>query len=131
MPSSDAQDDAVDIIAWRRIRERANSTVVLFGNCATGRNLDELRNRKCLETNPDAFLQTWFETTPVSPCIQAFYFPHSVDLREFAWKKAVRHSKSIFFDRCQVAYWAGLDGRRFATHQCWVEEDMRRRRGCL
>lgn len=126
-PPADQKDGGVDIIAWKHLRQRAVTTVLLLGNCATGGDLEELRSHKCSELHGDTFLTEWFEERPASPHLQAFFFPHAIDLTRhncYKWRHAARNSRSLMFDRCQVAYWAGADANARDEHQDWIDQQL-------
>lgn len=93
------KDDHVDLVAWRPHLDSAPGQVILFGQCATGRNWRD----KLGELNPVAFCGMWMERYPISPLLKAFFTPHRVYHPE--WEYICRHS-GILFDRCRVSYWA-------------------------
>lgn len=110
------QDDALDLIAWKDFSDGRPSKLIMFGQCASGRNWEN----KLGELNPRAFCGEWMQDSLISPePIRSFFIPHRVDRDrwEFNARKA-----GIFFDRCRIAFWASqANGADYRSHIAWVK----------
>lgn len=97
------KDDHVDLVVWRHFQDRRESKLVIFGQCATGRNWPD----KISELQPDAFWNHWMLEGQVSPLGRSFFIPHRIPEQgdRESWKYNARYA-GIMFDRCRVAYWA-------------------------
>lgn len=67
---SNPKDDGIDIVGWRRYRDRRNGTMVVLCQAATGNNWDE----KSVLTHVGAFRQ-WFATEIYSHAMGAIALP--------------------------------------------------------
>jgi hypothetical protein len=113
-----AQDDNLDIVAWRHFPDRLPGKLLLFGQCATG---DDWDKGKLTSLQPDPFCKYWFREHPPSPVIKAFFIPHRVG--KSRWYK-VSLFGGVMFDRCRLAYWvhAGKTLKVQAPYVAWVDE---------
>ena len=93
-----AQDDKLDVVAWRHFPDRLSGKLLLYGQCATGKNWTEKTN----ELQPLDFSETWFVSRPVS-YIKAFFMPHRIEGIDWEYH-SIRGG--IIFDRCRIAFWA-------------------------
>jgi hypothetical protein len=93
-----AQDDNLDIVAWKHFPDGLPGKILLFGQCATGENWDD---SKLMSLQADKFCQFWLSDFPPSPLIRAYFVPHRVDRRD--WNKVILFG-GIMFDRCRIAY---------------------------
>lgn len=100
-PTLSRQDDTLDVVAWRHFKDGLPGKLVLFGQCASGRNWEE----KASELTPEVFCTSWMIKTPVNHPLKAFFVPHRVDPDR--WEFISRRA-GIVFDRCRIAYWASL-----------------------
>ena len=100
----DRRDDAVDIIAWKHFPDQLPGKLIVFGNCATGRDWE---GAKKTELTPDAFCSDWMSDTPKCEIVRSLFIPHRVEHKRF-----LSHLKraGIIFDRCRVSYWAYFSG---------------------
>jgi hypothetical protein len=113
-----AQDDNLDIVAWRHFPDRLPGKLLLFGQCATG---DDWQEPKLTSLQPDDFCKYWLSDYPASPLIKAYFIPHRVDGSD--WYK-VNVFGGIVFDRCRISYWVH-SGKKLKVTQdyvAWVEE---------
>lgn len=90
------KDDRVDLVAWRDFSDKRRSKLVIFGQCASGRNWKD----KLPSLQPDVFWDQWMSEGKVSPLIRSFYIPFRVPSEE--WDIHAR-SGGILFDRCRIA----------------------------
>jgi hypothetical protein len=93
------QDDTLDVVAWRDFPDKRPGKLLLFGQCASGRNWKS----KISDLQPRDFCDIWMEQTPPSNLLKALFIPHQVDLDEW-WQRSVK--AKMIFDRCRIAYWA-------------------------
>jgi len=96
-----AQDDKLDLIAWRDFPDRAVGKLFLVGQCSSGRDWEE----KLRELDKDAFFDEWFSDRP--PSLRqmgiGFFLPHRIHRDKWA---SVTRRAGIVFDRCRIAYWS-------------------------
>lgn len=117
--SYSAQDDRLDIVAWRRpYPDQLPGQLVVFGQCAAGKDW----RKKLPELRPDSFCDKWFARCLVSPIARAFFTPYRIELGE-RWRR-VSVDGGILFDRCRIAY---LVHRRdaFGQHIRWSRATLR------
>ncbi|NQT18235.1 MAG: hypothetical protein HQ592_00925 [Planctomycetes bacterium] len=100
-----AKDDGVDIVAWKHFPDGLPGKLILFGNCASGKNWDASKRR---ELDPHSFCLDWMHNPPSSPIIRSFFIPHRIEREDLA-----SHSRraGIIFDRCRIAYYASRQTR--------------------
>lgn len=112
-----AQDDNLDIVAWRHFPDRKTGKLMLFGQCATG---EDWQKEKLTSLQPIEFCTYWLRERPPSPPIRAFFIPHRVD--PSGWYKANLFG-GIVFDRCRIAHWVrtGKRLRDFQPYLTWVD----------
>ena len=94
-----AKDDGVDVIAWRDFPDRAEGKLLLFGNCASGRDW----RQKVFELSPRTFCNKWISPEPPSKILRSMFSPHRVPRDE--WCDRISEV-GLLFDRCRLAYWA-------------------------
>lgn len=93
------QDDTLDVVAWRDFPDRAAGKLLLFGQCAAGRNW----RSKISDLQPRDFSDKYMQQAPSSNLLKALFIPHRIVDRQ--WRKRTVEAKLIF-DRCRIAYWA-------------------------
>jgi hypothetical protein len=117
-----AQDDKLDIVAWKHFPDRLSGKLILFGQCASGD--DEETWDKIYELNHHKFCSWWLrEPPPPDSMVKAFFVPHRI--HPLDWNKLAFWS-GIIFDRCRIAYWADR-GKRLkpaTTYLKWVRETL-------
>lgn len=97
-----AQDDTLDLVAWREFPDRAEGKLILVGQCASGANWESKKR----ELDEFSFFLQWFSDTPPSfsrGMSVGFFIPHRVTRRK--WVPTTRRA-GIIFDRCRIAYWS-------------------------
>src|SRR5258708_26009559 len=96
---TNAQDDTLDLIAWKDFPDRSEGKLFLVGQCASG---DDWEGKK-RELDVDAFFDNWFSERPPSlrSMRTGLFIPHRVPKSK--WKSVTRHA-GIIFDRCRIAY---------------------------
>lgn len=114
-------DDTVDIIAWKDFVDRLPGKMLMFGQCAAGKNWD---GEKLSSMNPDAFCEEWMLDQPPSQLVKSLFIPHRVskDVHSKYTRKA-----GIIFDRCRIAHWVevGKEGQgkgKFKEHIAWAKK---------
>jgi len=95
-----AQDDRLDLVAWRDFPDGAEGKLILVGQCASGSNWESKKR----ELDEVAFFQDWFSDQP--PSLRggmriALFVPHRIAKKK--WIPATRRA-GIIFDRCRIAY---------------------------
>lgn len=105
-PPSSSQDRTVDVVAWRTFPDALPGKIIVFGQCASGRDWDG----KVGELQPRAFCEHWMSDPPVSDVLRAFFVPHRIP--RYTWKWISRQA-GILFDRCRLSFWVHRDIRGF------------------
>ncbi len=95
-PTLSAKDKALDVVAWRHAHDRLPGKLILFANCASGRDWES----KVDALQPNNFWGDWMAEAAVSQIVKAIFIPHRVD-RKY-WDKRSR-AAGIIFDRCRIA----------------------------
>lgn len=116
-PIPNVKDDTLDLVAWKPFLDGRPSQLIIFGQCATGRNWQS----KLGELNPETFCRQWIPKL-VSPYPQkSFFTPYRVkdDKWEFFALKC-----GILFDRCRIAYWSHQSDNDFGQHLTWIDEQI-------
>lgn len=96
-------DASLDVVAWRHFADRHPGKLVMFGQCASGRNWSD----KLGELHPLAFCGPWLSIQPVSQILRAFFIPHRISGPR--WEE-VNRLAGLVFDRCRLAYWVARGG---------------------
>jgi len=95
-----AQDDTLDLIAWRDFPDGQEGKLFLVGQCASGSDWE----KKKRELDAEAFFDDWFSERP--PSLRGMriglFIPHRVPRKK--WTSTTRRA-GIIFDRCRIAYW--------------------------
>lgn len=111
------KDDHVDLVAWRDFRDRRESKLILFGQCASGYDWEE----KVSELQPDKFWSHWMKDSEVSPLGRSFFIPHRIAYEDGEkWRYITRYA-GIIFDRCRIAYWAWMDNDRVVSDSRYMK----------
>ena len=113
------QDDRVDLVAWRHFKDKRESKLVMFGQCAAGQNWDD----KLSDLNPSAFWGLWMREAEISPLLRSFFMPHRV-YDDSRWVYAAKYA-GILFDRCRVAYYAYQNNAKVladARYLAWCQK---------
>jgi len=116
-PSLSRQDDKLDVVAWKDFADRRPSKLLLFGQCASGRDWED----KVAELEPSRFCRKWIRSGLVSPGpIRSFFIPRRIDPRKWDF---VGIDAGILFDRCRTAYWAqkGCAGSAAKPYISWTK----------
>jgi hypothetical protein len=100
--SVNAQDDTLDLVAWRDFPDGAEGKLILVGQCASGANWEGKKR----ELDHLAFFNDWFSDQPPSlnhGMRVGFFVPCRVPKKK--WIPTTRRA-GIIFDRCRIAYWS-------------------------
>ena len=110
------KDDHVDLVAWKDFIDKRESKLVVFGQCATGKNWKD----KLSELDAPAFWSQWLKESNVSPLFRSFFIPFCLtdDENGEEWKYCGRYG-GIFFDRCRVSYWASRSPHSFGNNSAF------------
>jgi len=101
--SSDQKDAKLDIVAWRDFDDARPGKLIIFGQCATGRNW----NQKLSDLQPSVWCDFWMQDRPAVLPVPMFFVPHRVSLRD--WLRSSFFG-GILFDRCRIARHSSLIG---------------------
>lgn len=96
---SDQKDASLDLLAWRPFPDGRRSTVMTWGQCATGNDWRD----KLTEMDPDSWCGLWLRERPAVIPLRAFFVPRRVELKR--WDGAVFQG-GVLFDRCRIAAFA-------------------------
>jgi hypothetical protein len=111
-----AQDDTLDLIAWRDHPDFSEGKLMLVGQCASGKDWESKKR----ELDVEAFFDDWFEDKPptlLKSMILAFFVPHRIPRAK--WVRVTKRA-GILFDRCRIAYWSHLD-QKFTQRTPYIE----------
>lgn len=118
-PTLNRKDDALDLVAWKDFNDRRSSKLLMFGQCASGKNWEE----KVAELNPKAFWGHWVLGSFVSPePLRSFFIPHRIDSEK--WDFTARKA-GLLFDRCRIAFWARQENADYSSHIAWVGHSLK------
>ena len=96
-----AQDDALDLIAWKDFPDRAEGKLFLVGQCASGDNWESKKR----DLDAEGFFDEWFTDRP--PSLRSMriglFIPHRVPASKWSY---LTKRAGIIFDRCRIAYWS-------------------------
>lgn len=112
-PVLDRKDDALDVVAWAEFPDQQSSKVIIFGQCAAGRDWEA----KAGELNPHQFVDQWFQAPPSHLPLRSLFIPHRVE--PIKWDFISRKA-GILFERCRIAFWAHRGSADTADHAAWV-----------
>jgi len=113
-PALDRKDDTLDVVAWKDFTDKSSSKILMFGQCAAGRNWEE----KLGELNPETFWRQWMQDSLVSPTpIKSYFVPHRIERKK--WELVARKA-GVIFDRCRIAFWAQQEKVDYSAHVEWI-----------
>jgi len=112
-PTLNRQDDRLDVVAWKDFTDKLPSKIIMFGQCAAGRNWQD----KLSEMQPASFWNLWMRRSTSSPLLRSFFVPHRVEYS--SWKYVTEYG-GLFFDRCRTAYWAHQAHANLNEQVAWV-----------
>jgi hypothetical protein len=114
-----AQDDTLDLIAWRDFPDGSEGKLFLVGQCASGWDWE----KKKRELDAEAFFDDWFSERP--PSLRGMriglFIPHRVPKNK--WVSTTRRA-GIIFDRCRIAYWT-RESTEFKDHKRYADWSRR------
>jgi hypothetical protein len=118
-------DDGLDIVAWKDHLDGRLGKLLLFGQCAAGKNWRSKTN----ELRVQAFTSEWIPGSLVSPIVPVFFIPHLAPVSDAEFRH-ITLSAGIVFDRCRTAYWAkaaeeGGTIPDWTQHRGWVSTQLR------
>lgn len=118
-PSLQRKDDTLDLVAWKNFNDKWSSKILMFGQCAAGRNWED----KLGDLQPHIFWDQWMQDSLVSPTpIKSFFVPHRIGRNK--WNFVARKA-GIFFDRCRIAFWAHQEKADCSSHITWIRGLLR------
>ena len=118
-PTLNRQDDRLDIVAWKDFTDRLPSKIIMFGQCATGKNWQD----KLAEMQPKSFWNLWMRRSTSSPLIRSFFVPHRIE--HAVWRYVTEYG-GIFFDRCRTAFWAHDLEAELSQQTAWAKASLAR-----
>jgi hypothetical protein len=92
-----AKDDGLDVVAWHAFPDGRPGKVILFGQCATGRNWNE----KLRDLRPHEWMEEWFTDVPPVKPVGLFFVPFR--LAQDDWASYSRKA-GVIMDRCRIAH---------------------------
>jgi hypothetical protein len=99
-PTAAHQKDAsLDLIAWRPFPDGRRSSVMTWGQCATGEDWRD----KLTEMHPHVWCGKWLREQPAVIPLRAFFVPRRVERKH--WVGAA-YDGGVLFDRCRIAAFA-------------------------
>lgn len=116
-PSRDRKDDTLDLVAWKDFADKQSSKMLLFGQCAAGRNW----KRKLGELQVGAFCEQWMQFMPIHSPIRSFFVPHRIKRDE--WELLAR-KVGVLFDRCRIASLAHHEKVDFSPYVEWIKSSL-------
>jgi len=97
--SSNQKDAALDLLAWRPFPDGRRTTVMTWGQCATGADWKD----KLTEMKPDSWCGLWLREQPAVMPLRAFFVPRRIEVSR--WEFAA-YNGGVLFDRCRIAAFA-------------------------
>jgi hypothetical protein len=121
LASFEDKDGALDLVVWKEFADRRRSKVVMFGQCAAGRNWEE----KLRDLDPGAFWEKWVRGRRVSrDSVRAFFTPYRI-ADDRTWPKSAVDG-GVLFDRCRISYWAQQEqGSPYQEQVSWARGKLR------
>ena len=95
--SQHVKDAGLDIIAWKSFPDKRQAQVMLFGQCAAGKNWED----KLSELQPRSFIDTHLQEAPAVDPLRGFFTPFRLSKR--GWYEKAKQA-GILFDRCRIAH---------------------------
>ncbi len=90
------KDQHLDVVAWRHFPDSGPNKLVLFGQCASGKNW----KAKVNELDQDAFTEAFFiNSLSKNTTVKAFFMPHQINLSNTYDARVA----GIMFDRCRIS----------------------------
>lgn len=94
--ASDQKDAKLDVVAWTPFPDSRRGKLIMFGQCATGKNW----HGKVTELQPESFCRLWLrEALHITPG-KLFFVPFTIP--DHGWNIAISRA-GIVFDRCRIA----------------------------
>ncbi len=90
-----AQDDKLDIVAWKNFSDGNRSKMIGFGQCKTGTSWDD---QETIELQPDDFCDKWMRDTPIHSPLKMFFSSQYLPLDLYTKAK----NAGIIFDRFRI-----------------------------
>lgn len=117
--SLNCKDDTLDLVAWVDFADKRPSKVIMFGQCAAGRNWEA----KAGDLDPDAFYKQWMQVALLSPPVKSFFTPHRIEWTKWDF---IARKAGILFDRCRIAFWAHQEKADYAPYVEWTSSLLKR-----
>lgn len=92
------KDGDLDIVVWRPFPDARSSQLILYGQCAAGRNWEG----KLTEGAPQEFHQRFLTRTPAAMPVKAFFTPFRI-AKDEDWRDLSYRTAGLLFDRCRIA----------------------------
>ncbi len=112
------KDDTLDLVAWVDFVDRLPSKIIMFGQCAAGKNWEE----KISELDAEAFCKLWMLNPPISTVLRSFFVPHRIN--SVRWEFYALKT-GVLFDRYRIAHWAQSSANDLAIHAEWAEKRLK------
>lgn len=92
----DAQDDKLDIVAWKPFSDGLHGKLIGFGQCKTGTHYSD----STALLQPDTFVSKWLRDRLVVPPVRMFFVSEALSLN--ASRFGVSVEAGLLFDRCRI-----------------------------
>ncbi len=97
-----AQDDKLDIVAWKHFSDRLPGKLIAFGQCKTGTHYKDTLS----QLQPDVFCRKWLSSSPAFPPIRMFFIAEALSVSH--WYTIVSDA-GLLFDRCRIIDFCNCD----------------------
>lgn len=101
-----AKDSKLDVVAWKGFADARPGQIILFGQCAAGRNWASKLN----ELIPEDFWDQWMARSKVSAPLRSVFIPHRL-FEDDEWERHARSAR-LLFDRCRLVSFAHKETAR-------------------
>jgi hypothetical protein len=110
-----AQDDKLDAVAWVPFRDSLPGQLIIFGQCKTGSNWENLVH----QLQPDAFVKKWMQDPILVNPIRAFCISEAAN--RATWK-GTNVGAGILLDRCRLVDFSdNADADLMQRMNRWIE----------
>jgi len=90
-----ANDDKIDTVTWIPFSDSLPGQLILFGQCKTGTNWQDMKT----QLQPEAFIKKWLAETILVPPVRIFCISEAADRSRW---KSTNVESGILFDRCRL-----------------------------
>ena len=91
-----AQDDKLDVVAWKSFSDGLPGKLIGFGQCKTGTHYKD----SLTALQPDKFVSKWLSDSLVVPPVRMFFVSEALSLNVSRYGVSVE--AGLLFDRCRI-----------------------------